>query len=330
MLYDHKQIALLMSNYFSGQTFSCERLTGGGNNVLWRAQSDAASKFVIKDYGPDGKERLDREWAFLTKLAKNKVAHVSMPIWIDRTRQLACFSYLGGTKLRPQDVTKSYALQAAQFINRLSCVTTTGLRYAKGSHFTLKGHLDEIEARVKDLEISIEMYSKTSALNSFIEGCVRPEWDRRKTLIKHIGRNDYFSSITALASPSDFGFHNILSDEGALNFIDFEYAGIDDLAKLLADFSLMPAIPVTERNDHLFREAIFSDTELDKYFHKRLALLDYMFPIKWVCIILNVFLPLKTERILLASNTDRARNQAKKLELAGQFFDRYRHMELAI
>ena len=34
-----------------------------------------------------------------------------------------------------------------------------------------------------------------------------------------------------MPSPSDFGFHNILCEDGRLNFVDFEYAGIDDLAK---------------------------------------------------------------------------------------------------
>src|SRR5690606_1492036 len=42
-----------------------------------------------------------------------------------------------------------------------------------------------------------------------------------------------------LLSPSDFGFHNMLRrDDGSLAFIDFEYFGWDDPAKLAADFLL--------------------------------------------------------------------------------------------
>ena len=46
-------------------------------------------------------------------------------------------------------------------------------------------------------------------------------------------------------SPSDFGFHNALVDERAgLTFLDFEYAGRDDPAKLVSDFFCQPEIPV--------------------------------------------------------------------------------------
>ena len=46
-------------------------------------------------------------------------------------------------------------------------------------------------------------------------------------------------------SPSDFGFHNMLIDKnGRLRFIDFEYAGWDDPAKIICDFFCQPKFPV--------------------------------------------------------------------------------------
>ena len=46
-------------------------------------------------------------------------------------------------------------------------------------------------------------------------------------------------------SPSDFGFHNALvDDDGQVTFLDFEYAGRDDPAKLVSDFFCQPEIPV--------------------------------------------------------------------------------------
>ena len=39
-------------------------------------------------------------------------------------------------------------------------------------------------------------------------------------------------------SPSDFGFHNaLLKSNGDIKFIDFEYAGFDDPAKITSHFS---------------------------------------------------------------------------------------------
>ena len=47
-----------------------------------------------------------------------------------------------------------------------------------------------------------------------------------------------------VVSPSDFGFHNALrTEDGRLAFLDFEYAGWDDPAKLVCDFELQPAVP---------------------------------------------------------------------------------------
>ena len=38
-------------------------------------------------------------------------------------------------------------------------------------------------------------------------------------------------------SPSDFGFHNVIVEKDKiLRFIDFEYAGWDDPAKMVSDF----------------------------------------------------------------------------------------------
>ena len=62
-------------------------------------------------------------------------------------------------------------------------------------------------------------------------------------------------------SPSDFGFHNALATPGGrLVFIDFEYAGWDDPAKLANDFFCQPAVPVDARfyDDFVARAMTFS------------------------------------------------------------------------
>ena len=82
-------------------------------------QKDDASLFVIKDYGADGSDRLDREWAFLTSLARYKIADAPAPIWVDRHRGLACFSHLDGRKLALEDITENHILQASDIYKRV-------------------------------------------------------------------------------------------------------------------------------------------------------------------------------------------------------------------
>ena len=44
-------------------------------------------------------------------------------------------------------------------------------------------------------------------------------------------------------SPGDFGFHNALArPSGEICFLDFEYAGWDDPAKMIANFFCMPEL----------------------------------------------------------------------------------------
>ena len=66
-------------------------------------------------------------------------------------------------------------------------------------------------------------------------------------------------------SPSDFGFHNILQSEGRLNFLDFEYAGRDDLAKLLSDFRLCPEIKVKKKYSEIFVKILLMTLSLIKF-----------------------------------------------------------------
>ena len=43
-----------------------------------------------------------------------------------------------------------------------------------------------------------------------------------------------------IISPSDVGIHNMLENEGSYKYIDFEYSGKDDIAKLCLDFVQQP------------------------------------------------------------------------------------------
>ena len=45
-----------------------------------------------------------------------------------------------------------------------------------------------------------------------------------------------------IASPSDFGFHNMRYNKNKLFFFDFEYFGLDDPCKLFLDFVFLSTI----------------------------------------------------------------------------------------
>ena len=119
-------------------------------------------------------------------------------------------------------------------------------------------------------------------------------------------------------SPSDFGFHNaILNKDDTLVFIDFEYAGWDDPAKMVCDFFCQPEVPVPmEYFSRFFYETRISLNE-PEYFANRVNLLFPVYKIKWCCIILNDFLPVDNERREYAfGNNDRRELQLNKARKA--------------
>jgi hypothetical protein len=93
-----------------------------------------------------------------------------------------------------------------------------------------------------------------------------------------------------ILSPSDFGFHNaILKRDNVVTFLDFEYAGWDDPAKMIGDFFSQVAIPIQPKFLDEFLENAFDTNFLVPETKIRLlALLDPC-KIKWCCIILNIF-----------------------------------------
>ena len=120
-------------------------------------------------------------------------------------------------------------------------------------------------------------------------------------------------------SPSDFGFHNALrAGDERLRFLDFEYAGWDDPAKMVCDFFCQPAVPVPLHfyDDVVGRVAAVSG---GSSLPQRIGLLLPVYQLKWCCILLNDFLPLGRRRRSFAGGTAAQEEQkARQLQKARQ------------
>jgi hypothetical protein len=93
-------------------------------------------------------------------------------------------------------------------------------------------------------------------------------------------------------SPSDFGFHNALRQPGpCIAFYDFEHAGWDDPAKLVADFFCQVERPVPDAYMQTFQEQYFASFPNSRQLAYRFAALLPSYRVKWCCILLNEFLP---------------------------------------
>ncbi|MDI6642162.1 MAG: hypothetical protein QME68_07630, partial [Elusimicrobiota bacterium] len=112
-------------------------------------------------------------------------------------------------------------------------------------------------------------------------------------------------------SPSDVGFHNILKDRsGKLYFLDFEYFGWDDPAKMVSDFLQQPDVPVPHEYKEFFFESISQELIADKEFKTRFKIIYQLIGLKWCLIILNDFLPGSLEkRLFVNPELDKTKHQ---------------------
>lgn len=111
-------------------------------------------------------------------------------------------------------------------------------------------------------------------------------------------------------NPSDFGFHNaLINSEGKVYFIDFEYAGWDDPAKMICDFFCQPDLPVPKKYLGEFTEIIAKNLNQNNL-SERVRLLLPLYQVKWCCILLNEFL--NTGRLRREFAQEHIGNEEKK------------------
>ena len=98
-------------------------------------------------------------------------------------------------------------------------------------------------------------------------------------------------------SPSDFGFHNaLMMPDGKVCFIDFEYAGWDDPARMVGDFFSQLAVPVDIHYFDEFVESVMTPFSNPSLLIQRAKILRSVYQFKWCCIALNVFIPVNLAR----------------------------------
>jgi hypothetical protein len=143
--------------------------------------------------------------------------------------------------------------------------------------------------------------------------------DRFVPLWKKLENTPAMSLGAQILSPSDFGFHNTLVQDGRLSFVDFEYAGWDDAAKLACDFICQPELPVTAAQGEQFVAELQAALPGLDALAERVAQLLPVHRLKWCCILLNEFRPEFRQRRAHAGLASEGL-QAAQLRKANDYF----------
>jgi hypothetical protein len=169
-----------------------------------------------------------------------------------------------------------------------------------------------------------EIAEENESLWVFLSGKLDPALDEitlqvaRKYEAAGMDFNTALPERERTLSPSDFGFHNARRrGDGSLVFLDFEYFGWDDPAKLTADILLHPGMVLSAEEETKFRTGLAEINQEDPAYEKRLSALWPLFGLRWCLILLNEFLPERWFRRAYAdSGRDRETAQARQLDKA--------------
>lgn len=306
--------------------FSLIRLAGGKNNRVFQLKGKGRS-YLLKSYfrhEHDPRDRLGTEYAFVSFVWNCGIQTVPKPVASDQVHGLGLYEFVEGRKLCPDEIREDHVKQAIRFYIDLNekkdCSEAHQLPIASEACFSIHDHLDCVEGRLRRLK-AIEIADEvTERAGHFIENRLVPAWAKirdevfRKTGKPGLHPDQSISAEERCLSPSDFGFHNALLEKGGqLRFIDFEYAGWDDPAKMVCDFFCQPAVPVAPGFFSLFEAEVLKHSLNSEALRQRFRLLFPVYQMKWCCIMLNDFLAVGDKRRGFAWHT--AHEDRKKIQL---------------
>jgi hypothetical protein len=305
-----------------GRARTLSRLAGGKNNRVYRVDTEGGVPLVLKRYFSDprdGRDRLSAEWNFLERAWQDGVRAIPQPLARDADAQAALYSFVAGRKLGAGELKAGYIDAAADFVLAINARRHVDLPAASDACFSISDHLELVERRLLRLAALDTQAPHAAEAQRLVFTKLRPSWDGvreravREAFACGLDLHRGLSEAECFLSPSDFGFHNALAaDDGRLVFLDFEYAGRDDPAKLVVDFFCQPEVPVPLSYLDRFVTRLLPDEAAQA----RCRLLLDVARVKWACILLNDFLPVGAARRDFAERSEREARCAAQLEKA--------------
>ena len=293
-----------------GPVLRMSRVGGGRNSCVYRV--DAGDRiFALKQYPSledDPRDRLGAEARALKWMGKHGLDMVPRLVATDPDSNSALLTWAEGSLAL--DVCSSDIDQAAHFLGELHRLGRSGSFPTSqlATEACLSGA--EIERQIRARVGHLYALEDEPALRLFL---IREFSLALEDLLS--GARDVLISAglsfeaeleyeQRCLAPADFGFHNaIRDDKGRLTFIDFEYFGWDDPAKLISDVLLHPGKSVSTELRSRFQtaaERLYGD---DPNFTTRLGAFRPLFGLRWVLILLNEFHPERWRRRVLASTS---------------------------
>jgi hypothetical protein len=308
--------------------FTLKSLEGGSNNRVFRVQ--ASDRFYLLkwyfSHPDDARDRLAAEVSFSQFAWQAGIRSLPKLLAASPDEDLALFEFIEGSQLSSADITRRHLQAAIDFYMELNLhrahPAAANVHVASEACFRVKDHLACVENRIQRLVEIDPLPEVHRDAAEFVKSRLVPAWnsaiDSTDAAVRRfdLPPNACLKSKDRCLSPSDFGFHNAIIDAaGTVRFIDFEYAGWDDPAKMVCDFFCQIAAAVPRKFFSEFGEAIASIAPQPAQVLRRIQVLFPIYQLKWCCILLNEFLPTACARRHFSHAVDNM-NDRKKSQLA--------------
>jgi hypothetical protein len=304
-------------------------VAGGRNNRIYKIRA-GMDHFALKCYHRDPDDPRDRfaaETVFLEVIAARGAGDSAQLLATDADDGLALLEWIDGTPVAR--ATPAHLGAALAFIERINApgiraIARHRLGPASQTAGTIAEHAAGLARRVAALRGRWHCpprWHHAAALA--IDRLERGAQEQCAAAAGDSATRHALTDEQRVVSPSDFGFHNAIDRGSSIAFIDFEYAGWDDPAKLVCDFFLQPRVPVSPTHLTGFIAALAGACRLEPdWLSQRVASLMPICRLLWACIALNVLEPVHLRRRLAATGHGDMDDQLPvQLALANFFMD---------
>lgn len=283
-----------------------------GNSQVFKLECADGSQVMAKIYPPADRDRLGVEFNALSFLHHHGVGVVPMALAKAPEARIAIYQYLEGERPQPASLAIFDLEQMLEFLGTLDRLRgepdSSSLPAASEACFSFESYLGGVRQRLLRFAQVVDTTPLHSRARAFADSRLAPFFHHIEGhCAASLGRLGWHGEeeiplAHRTLSPSDFGFHNTLRlVNGLLGFVDFEYFGWDDPAKLIADFLHHPAMPVAADLKRRFLRGALTLYQRDPALPDRLDLVYPLLGLKWCLIMLNEFLPEGLTRRKLAN-----------------------------
>ena len=324
----------LLFELWGERTAEYTRFSGGGNNRVYKVRSGDRTA-LLKEYFShpnDNRDRLRTEFEFLEFAQDVGIHSVPKPYVRDPEAHLGVYEFIDGRNVRRTDVNEATVGQAGRLFAAINQHRTSpqalALPDASEASFSVQEHINKVGEHVERFSALRCADEVDIVAATFIDGHLVPAlaeieaWMGSESRRLHLPLDEALPLGQRYVSPADFGFQNaLIRRDGSICFIDFEYAGWDDPARMISDFFWQPAYPVDMIYWDLFAKIAIEDVELRSSSLERAVLLHPLRGIKWCCIFLNEFLPSGQQRRAFIAKDKSLQYKADQLDKARRTLD---------